>query len=144
MGQDEKTTRAQVFGGLTDRQIEALLLIIPGVGKGLSNTGAANHMGISRQMFQGLLSRARKARPDLFPILTQQEYEVLTLIECGLTIDEIAERLWSPRKGETGVSRSRVEKIMAALRDKGRDVMIDRPDMVSYQSWMDSEVEEKF
>ena len=130
---------------LTDRQKEAMLLVSPRpIGRGLSQTDAAAAMGIRRQRFQELLERARRARPDLFPILSQQEYDVLCMIQCGLSIDEIAERLWSPRKGEVGVSRRRVERIVTSLRNKNRDVRMDCAKTATYESWMDSQIVQKF
>lgn len=130
---------------LTDRQKEAMLLVSPRpIGRGLSQTDAAAVMGIRRQRLQELLERARQARPDLFPILTQQEYDVLSMIQCGLSIDEIAERLWSPRKGEVGVSRRRVERIVSSLRDKNRDVRVDCAKTATYEPWMDNQIVQKF
>jgi predicted DNA-binding protein (UPF0251 family) len=130
---------------LTARQAEALLLISPGVGgSGLSHKHAAAQMGISQQALNRLIRSAEKMRPDLFPMLTAQEYEVWTLIQCGVHIEEITERLMNSMTGDYGVSRSRVEKIITALRKKGRDVLIKHPTEVSYQSWMDAEIKEKF
>ena len=65
------------------------------------------------------------------------------MIQCGLSIDEIAERLWSRGRGG-GVSRRRVERIVTSLRTKNRDVLIDCAKTATYESWMDSQIVQKF
>lgn len=120
---------------LTKRQGEAYLLVSPDAG-GKTVEEAAIIMDITVRAVYSLLEAAEKARPDLFPIITKREYEVLTLVQDGETRYEIANKL--------EVSLRRVDQIISSLRDKGRDVSVQNPGTVSYQSWMDDQVKEKF
>ena len=120
---------------LTDWQLKACSLVSPAMGR-MTHSEAAREMGISTRKFNAVLERARKSRPDLFPMLTNQEHDLLNMLECGVCREDIATR--------TGLTVRRVDYIIESLRRKGRDVTVSNPGAVSYQSWMDDQVKEKF
>ena len=121
---------------LSDQQIRAYTLI-SGEFQGLSTTDAAKEMGISVQAFNRLISRAKKACPHIFPIITKQEADVLALLDLGYNNYDLANQL------EVGLSR--ISQIVGSLHDKGRGVGSSKPvKILRYKSYMDSQVVEKF
>ena len=121
---------------LSDRQIRAYMLISSEF-QGKTTAEAAEVMGITLQAFNRLISRAEQACPQIFPMLTKQEADVLALLELGYSNFDLANQL--------GVSLSRVSQIVGSLHDKGRVIGSSKPvKILHYESYMDSQVVEKF
>lgn len=103
---------------------------------GLSAEEAAAKMGISQQALTGLLRRAEIAVPELFPLLTKQEAEVMELEDIdGMNGVQIADTLF--------LSPQRVSQIVRSIAkkrgDRNKPVVMEH-----YESHMDSKVVESF
>ncbi len=120
---------------LTDKQIQAYRLV-SGEFEGLSAVDAAKKMSITVQALNRLLSRAEKLCPQLFPLLTKQEADVKVLIKANRTNDEIADELQ--------VGLSRVSQIIKAIDEKQGTTCSKPVKMLSYESWMDSQIVRRF
>ncbi len=121
---------------LTERQIKAYMLI-SGEFQGLSTSDAAEEMGITIQTFNQLIRWAERACPQIFPMLTKQEADVLALLDLGYSNYDLANQL--------GVNLSRISQIKASLHDKGRGVASSKPvTILQYAPHMDIDIKEKF
>ena len=118
------------------QQQEDVYRLVSGDFEGLTSSEAAKKLGISERAVQYLLERMEKRCPDLFPIITRQEREVLTALECGHSQAEIAETL--------DLTTGRISQIVASLVKKKRWDNAPAPRVVSYHGGMDSHVERKF
>ena len=120
---------------LTEKQIRAYILV-SGEHEGLSVEAAAKRMSITPQAVNRLLSRAKEACPQLFPLLTKQEADVKALFRAGWTRTEIADKLQ--------VSLGRISQIVGSANEK-QGIACERPvKMLSYQPYMDSQIRKKF
>ncbi len=120
---------------LSDRQVEAYKLC-SGDFEGLPTADAAVLMNITPQAVNRLLRRAEVACPQLFPLLTKQEVDVKALLAIGWSKQEIADQLQ--------VCLSRVRQIIVAINDKQGTVRLPPVKIVRYQSFMDSQIKERF
>ncbi len=121
---------------LSKRQITAYMLVSSEF-QGKTTAEAAEVMGITIQAFNRLIQRAEQACPQIFPMLTKQEADVLALLELGYSNYDLANQLV--------VSVGRISQIVGSLHDKGRVAGSSKPvKILQYKSYMDSEVVEKF
>ena len=120
---------------LSDRQVRAYRLV-SGDFDGLPVVEAAAVMSISPQAVNRLLDRARTACPELFPLLTKQEVDVKALLAIGWTNSEIADQLQ--------VSLSRISQIIGAINEKQGTTRLPPVKIVRYQTFMDSQIKERF
>jgi transposase len=102
-------------------------------------TEAAILMGVSVSQVRRLLRNVKQKAPQLFPILTKQQYLIFQLyVERGLTQRVIAEMLKT--------TQSNIHAIIQRMKKKGvkgLDVT-GIGDTVSYDSSMDKHVKQKF
>ncbi len=121
---------------LSQRQIKAYMLVAEEF-QGKTTAEAAESMGITLQAFNRLISRAEQACPQIFPMLTKQEADVMALLDLGYSNYDLANQLM--------VSLGRISQIKNSLHDKGRGVTSSKPvKILQYKSYMDSQVKEKF
>lgn len=122
---------------MSQKQIEAYQLC-SGEFEGLTSEQAARKMGITVQALTGLLQRAAKTCPILFPMLTKQEADVKALLDISWTREDIANQF--------GISLSRISQIINSLYSKRSGVMADsRPvKMQRYEGYMDNQIVRKF
>jgi DNA-directed RNA polymerase specialized sigma24 family protein len=105
--------------------------------EGLATSEAAKLMGISVRAVQRLLERMEAAAPQLFPLLTKQEAQVLKYIEVdGLSQIDIADQM--------ELSEPRVSQIVHSLIVKGKLRGPKQGRALSYDPGMDGHVREKF
>lgn len=123
---------------LTNEQAE-LYRMASGEFEGLAIAVIAERLHVSPPTIRKRLRGIEKSAPQLFPLLTKQEAEVLTLYErAGWPVVSVAEKL--------GVSPSRVYDILKALEKKGRLTPVGPVGKVlSYDGVsMDAHVKRKF
>ena len=96
----------------------------------------AEFMSISEHTVRRDMAKLEKLHPELFPILTKQQQQVLDDLAAGRTIAEIADC--------HDVSESRVNKIIAKLKELGVYHKAAPHKTVSYDPNMDGNVREKF
>lgn len=121
---------------ITPKQEQALRLCHQDF-KGLTQSEAAEIMGISQQAISKLLTAVEKVMPYLFPLLTKTEAECYHLycIE-GWNVEEIAEHL--------GVAPDSVYKALQRARDKGMLFTKPKGRALSYEPSMDNSIKYKF
>ena len=122
---------------LNEKQV-ALYRAVSGDFEGLSVAEAAERFHLSPQAVNKQLRAIEAACPQLFPLVTKQEADVLALYErAGWPVAEIAEKI--------GVSESRVYSILQSLVKKGK-LAPEGPvgKMLSYDKSMDAQIKEKF
>jgi predicted DNA-binding protein (UPF0251 family) len=122
---------------MSQKQIEAYQLCSGEFG-GLTSEQAARKMGISVQALTGLLQRAAKTCPILFPMLTKQEADVKALLDISWTREDIA--------NQYNISLSRISQIINSLYSKRSGVIADSKPIViqQYESWMDDKIRRKW
>ena len=96
----------------------------------------AELMSISEHTVRRDMAKLEKSNPELFPILTEQQRRVLDRLAAGEVIVHIA--------NVVGVSESRVNKIIAKLKELGVYHKAAPHKTVSYDPNMDGNVKEKF
>jgi DNA-directed RNA polymerase specialized sigma subunit len=119
------------------RQQEKIYRLVSSDFEGLTVAEAAILEGVTPRAIQRVLQRLEQIAPQLFPILTRQEAQVLKYIEVDhLTNQQIAEHL--------KVTCSRVSQITKSLVDKGKLNQINPGRALSYHPGMDAHIVEKF
>lgn len=102
---------------------------------GLSQKEAAKRLSISTSTVSKALSRVRAKAPQLFPILTQTQKTVCEHVLDGSSYAWIADTL--------SKSEAAIKDIVYRMKKKG--VIFPRtPKTVRYQTFMDSQIKEKF
>ena len=101
---------------------------------GLSIEDASAKMGIAVTDVKRILSCAKRKAPQMFPILTTRQRQIVSEWEKGLRTDEIAEVI--------GVETRTLERDITFLRR--HNLMADSPKTVSYMPEMEGHVKEKF
>ncbi len=121
---------------LTRKQIKAVTLRSGEFG-GLTTAETAKEMNITEQAVNSLLRRAEQVLPQIFPLLTKREADVLALLNLGWSNDAIGQKL--------DLADYTVSKTLKALQDKGRGVADSGAiTMQQYASHMDNKIREKF
>ena len=121
---------------LSSKQIEAITLRSGELG-GLTVAETAEKMNITERAVQRLLKSAEQICPQVFPLITKQEADVLALLEIGWSNDAIEEQL--------DLSESRVSQVIGSLHEKGRGIADSSPvEILRYQPHMDNKIVEKF
>jgi len=121
---------------ITERQEQALKLCHHDL-EGLTQTEAAERMGIIRRVVNRLLEAVKKALPDYFPILTKQEANVYHHYEkLGRTVNEIAE--------STDLSHETIYGTLRRARAKGMPFTKSKGRILRYHEGMDDEIVFKF
>ena len=102
---------------------------------GWTRKKAAECMHVSIQRLSTILRNVKKKAPQLFPILTENQYFIYTnIIKCGQDRQSIAYHYHWPI--------SKVDAIIAQLRKKGISLTV--PKTVQYKPYMDGKVVRKF
>lgn len=121
---------------LSRKQVEAITLRSGELG-GLGTAEVAKRMSITERAVQRLLKQAEQICPQIFPLITKQEADVLSLLEVGWSNDDIAEQL--------DLSESRVSQVIGSLHEKGRGIADSGPvEILRYAPHMDDKIVEKF
>ena len=80
---------------------------------------------------------AEQICPQVFPLITKQEADILALLDIGWSNNAIGEELDLPDYT--------VSKAIKALQDKGRGIADSSPvEIKRYQPHMDNKIERKF
>ncbi|MCK5615771.1 hypothetical protein KAR91_78635 [Candidatus Pacearchaeota archaeon] len=121
---------------ITEKQEQALRLCHQDF-DGLSQTEAAEKMGISEAALGKLLARVEKVLPQYFPMLTKLEAKCYHhYMNEGWPVNEITEC--------TGQSESAVYKALQRARDKGMRFTESKDRVLQYDSSMDGDIKEQF
>jgi DNA-binding NarL/FixJ family response regulator len=122
---------------LTEQE-EAISRLVHHEFGGLSRKEAAARLGITRQALTYHLKQIKQKAPQLFPILTQEQWEIYKLFQDGLDRSDVADRLCCTLK--------HLDAIQAQLLKKGFDCRIHRNGRktVAYNPSMDGSVKRKF
>ncbi len=119
---------------LSEQEAQAIRLVHHDF-MGLTRKETARQMDISEQRLSSILQSARIKAPQLFPILTPNQYGVYSaFVDDGLNREEIAEFF--------GWSMGKVDNIIAQLRKKG--ILLTVPKTVRYKPYMDERIKRKF
>lgn len=119
---------------LTERE-EQVIRLVHHEFAGLDKKTAAVKMGITVSEIYSLLQKVRIKAPQLFPILTAEQFTVHKLITQGnLSYGEVAERL--------GCDITRVRNVVQRLHEKG--FRAERPKTIRYDESMDNNIKEVF
>lgn len=122
---------------LTEEEEQIYRLVSPEF-EGLSHKAAAAQLGITRQGLEHHLRQIKKKAPSLFPILTQQQYQVYQLFQEEFGRVTIARAMECTPK--------QIDNIQAQLLKKGFDCRIHRNGRktIFYDPSMDNTVVRKF
>lgn len=121
---------------LSSNQIEVVVSCSGELG-GLTAAETAEKLSISVQAVNERLRTAEQICPQVFPLITKQEADVLALLDIGWSNNDISEELDLPDYT--------VSKAIKALQDKGRGVADSSPvTMQRYAPHLDSQIKEKF
>jgi len=105
--------------------------------QGLSQQEAASWLGISSSAVHDTLQRVKAVAPQLFPIITKRQFEVVQLITCdGLMHEEVAERL--------GVTVSAISNTVEVLKKRGFKFPTRTKPPVKFNEYQDKFIREKF
>ena len=104
---------------------------------GLSQTEAAEKLGISQSVISDVLKRVEEVFPHFFPILTKSEAKCYHLYMTeGWSIDELAEHF--------GLTLNSIYKTLQRAKDKGMFFSDAKGRVLSYEPSMDANVKQKF
>lgn len=120
---------------ITEKEEQAYRLV-SGDFKGLSVVQAAVQMGISKSRVHQLLKSTEKKAPQLFPLLTKREAEVLHLLERQVDDGDVQDVL--------DLTPVQFKEVIRSLRIKGRLHKSCHVPTVAYQSYMDNQIVRKF
>jgi len=120
---------------ITKRQEQIFRLVHHDFG-GLSQTEAAQRLGISQSAVSNVLKQIKKKLPQYFPILTKIEAERYHLYVEGWSVENIAEHF--------GVTPGSIYEALQRARDKGMYFTKAKGRILSYDSSMDADVKQKF
>ncbi len=109
--------------------------LVAGEFGGQSVSQAAQSMGISRKRVSRLLAKLKATAPQLFPLITKKEFDVLCGLKGELDTTQIAFRF--------RLSIRTVQNCVKNLVKKGRWTA-GTPKTVRYTEQHDSQVKEKF
>lgn len=115
---------------------EKVYRLVAGEFEGLSTKEAAGRLGVGQRAVQSMLKRIEEKAPQLFPLITKQEYHVLQLLQNGATNSEITEAL--------GLSACRVSQIKKSLIAKKRWKDMPTPKTLRLTDGMEGHVKEVF
>lgn len=105
--------------------------------EGLSQSEAAEKLGITQSAISDALARIKEIMPQMFPILTKLEAKRYHLYAVeGWNVDEIAEHL--------GSTPDSVYKALKRARDKGACFVKPKGRALQYDPSMDVNVKHKF
>jgi DNA-binding NarL/FixJ family response regulator len=133
--QNESTEHYDESERVIPKQMEEAYRLVAGEFDGLTVKEAAAKMGVSGPRVSQILSEFEKKAPQLFPLITKSEYQVLILLKAGLSNGQISSHLSRPVKT--------VESQVTSLIEKRRWTML-RSKTVSYSDKMDERVVRKF
>lgn len=121
---------------ITERQERALKLVHHDFA-GLSQSEAAEIMGVSQPVVSALLDKVEKVLPEFFPILSKQE----AMCHHHLTVDG-----WSPSDiaAHLEISLNAVYLTLKRCKDKGLPFPGAHRKVLRYIPEMDNDVLEKF
>jgi len=123
-------------GRLTRKQIEAVVLCSGEFG-GMTVAQAAKKLNVSVQAINKRLKKAEQVCPQIFPLLTKREADVLALLNLSWSNDDIGRELDLPDYT--------VSKIIKSLQDKNRGVADSSPIIMQrYAPNLDSKVVRRF
>ena len=104
---------------------------------GLTQSGAAEKLGIPQSVVSDALSRIEKVMPQMFPILTRLEAKRYHLYAVeGWSVDEIAEHF--------GVTSDSIYKALQRAKDKGMYFSDAKSRVLSYNPGMDANIKKQF
>lgn len=113
-----------------------LIYLLHHYGCGLSRQEAAKKLDLSPKTISNLLSQAKKEYPQLFPILTKQEYQVYRYWLKNIPRQDMATIL--------NCSIKKVDNILKQLHKKGYKPSFHVNKVLAYETWMDNDVTETF
>lgn len=121
---------------ITKRQ-EQILRLCHHDFEGLSQSEAAQRLGVSQSVISNTLKQIEKILPQYFPILTKLEAQIYHhyMVE-GWSVDEIANHL--------GQGTNAVYKTLQRAKDKGMYFSDAKGRVLSYNSNMDTNVKKQF
>jgi DNA-binding transcriptional regulator LsrR (DeoR family) len=109
--------------------------LVAGEFGGQSVSQAAATMRITRTQISRLLAKLKATAPQLFPLITKNEFAVLAYLQNGVGTAEIANYL--------GFTTRKVQRCVESLIKKGRWTT-GIPKTVRYTEQHDSQIKEKF
>ena len=105
--------------------------------EGLTETEAAERMGVTQATISEHLANVKKIAPQLFPIMTKQQAKCYH----HLTVDG-----WSPQEiaDHLGISVNAVYLTFRSYKGKGLAFPGPRGNVLQYEEWMDDIVKERY
>lgn len=120
---------------ITEREEEAFRLV-SGDFAGLSQEQAAKEMGVSVQRISELLQNVKTKTPQLFPMITKSEANVLVRIREGQDDQYILRA--------EALTPAQLVRALRNLRAAGRIEQAAKIKVLQYEAHMDAEIERKF
>ena len=127
--------KTEIKRNITEREEEAFRLVSGDFG-GLTPEQAAKEMSVSEQRINTLLQNVKTKAPQLFPMITKSEANVLVRIKEGQD-DEYILRA-------EGLTPAQLVRALRNLRAAGRIEQAAKIRVLQYEAHMDAEIERKF
>ena len=120
---------------ITEQQ-ELAYRLVSGDFEGLTTEQAAERMGVTSRRVRQLLESVKAVAPQLFPLVTKVEANVLTLLKEGRSDPEICEAL--------NLTVPSLKSHIQGLREKGRLERAGKVRVQRFEEHMADEVTRKF